>query len=249
MIEIVDKGGKSAGAASQVNTPATTQTSPARYFTFRRHERAQKNESKSVSYISSSKRCIKPPRRPFRSRFDPKMPPHVQKVLFAGNFLRKSNPPNNTRSHAHPNVTKTFTFTTIHDLTFLLRPPQIFPRPTRTTSHAHHDTQLLCMSSTKKAKRKKRRQIRPREGKKKENRGDKQTQKGGRQDGWKIKGKGRTRDGHSEQQEGSQDWRQRKTEMRQSRTRTNKEGRQEETEGDKTETLTKNKGETSTQTF
>ena len=82
---------------------------------------------------------VKSPKRAFRTRNPPKLTcQSLQNKDFVRDFLQKSSgnthrsthtsrspakqfressPPNNTRSHANPNVTATFTSTTTHDLT------------------------------------------------------------------------------------------------------------------------------------
>ena len=95
--------------------------SPKRVLRTRLPQKVTRQVSKtSVSYETSSKTHMsKSAKRAFRTRLPPKVKPigaHTHHAALPSSFAIPA-PPNNTRSHANPNVTATFTSTTTHNLT------------------------------------------------------------------------------------------------------------------------------------
>ena len=81
---------------------------------------------------------VKSPKRAFRTRLPPKVKrkhpsEHTHHAALPSSFAIPA-PPNNTHSHANPNVTATFTSTTIHNLTIPCACHESFPIH---TSNAH----------------------------------------------------------------------------------------------------------------
>ena len=82
------------------------------------HASSLKNERFARDFLQKSH--VKSPKRAFRTRLPPKVQrkhpsEHTHHAALPSNFAIPA-PPNDTRSHANPNVTATFTSTITHDL-------------------------------------------------------------------------------------------------------------------------------------
>ena len=116
--------------------------SPKRAFRARLPPTVTRQVSKtSISYETSSKTHMsKSARRGFRTRLPPKVKrkhpsEHAHHAALPSSFAIPA-PPDNTRPHANPNVTATFTSTTTHNLTI---PCACHSRLTRTKHCACHE--------------------------------------------------------------------------------------------------------------
>ena len=119
--------------------------SPKRAFRTRLPPTVTRQVSKtSVSYETSSKTHMsKSARRAFRARLPPKVKrkhplEHTHHAALPSSFAIPA-PPNNTRSHANPNVAATFTSTTTHNLTIPCACHEPFRAP---MSNAHKALRL-----------------------------------------------------------------------------------------------------------
>ena len=120
--------------------------SPKRAFRTRLPQKVTRQVSKtSVSYETSSKtHTSKSAKRAFRTRLPPKVKrkhpsEHTHHAVLPSSFAIPA-PPNNTRSHANPNVTATFT-STAHNLTIPCACHESFRVHTSTKCDLRHTSQ------------------------------------------------------------------------------------------------------------